>query len=118
MKLFRFDRSAKKSIDAYGSSGFVISRIAQLIGEAVLNCAYLEENGVIGYHQAAAPQLFLVVEGKGWVRNETSERISVEAGQAVFWDKNEWHESGTETGLTAIIIEGNKFDLSKLMPAV
>ena len=30
----------------------------------------------------------------------------------------EWHESGTETGMTVIIIEGVNFDPAKLMPLV
>lgn len=116
MKLFRFDPGVGKSIDAYGSVGFVIARIAHLFDEAVVNCAYLEANGVIGYHQATVPQLFLVVNGEGWVRGETLERGPVEAGQAAYWEKGEWHESGTETGMTAIIVEGVKIDPSKLPP--
>jgi len=118
MKLYRFDREVGKSIDAYNSSRFIIARIARLFEEAVINCAYLETNGVIGYHQVTIPQVFLVVQGEGWVRNETSERVSIKAGEAVYWGKDEWHESGTERGMTAIIIESAKFDLSKLTPAV
>ncbi|MCK6539743.1 MAG: hypothetical protein L6Q26_06760 [Anaerolineales bacterium] len=68
MRLFRFDPEVGKSIDAYGSAGFVISRAAHSLDEAVLNCAYLEANGVIGFHQATVPQLFLVVRGGGWAR--------------------------------------------------
>lgn len=118
MKIFRFDRGVGKSIDTYNSSGFVITRILHLFDEAVINCAYLEPNGVIGFHKAANPQLFLVIEGQGWVRDGSSERVSVKAGVAAYWEEGEWHESGTETGMTAIIIESIGFDLSKLMPAV
>jgi hypothetical protein len=39
-------------------------------------------------------------------------------GQAAFWKKEEWHESGTETGMVAVIIEGVNFDPAKLMPPV
>ena len=116
MKIFRFDPEVGKSIDAYNSSGFVISRIAHLFDEAVLNCAYLEANGVIGYHQAVIPQLFLVVQGEGWVRGESPERTSIQAGQAAYWEKGEWHESGTEMGMMAIIIEGVNIDFSQLVP--
>ena len=115
MKIFRFDPEVGKSMDAYNSSGFVISRIAHLFDEAVLNCAYLKANGVIGYHQAVIPQLFLVVQGEGWVRGESPERTFVHAGQVVYWDKGEWHESGTETGMTAILIEGVNFDISRMI---
>ena len=116
MKLFRFDPEVGKSIDAYGSSGFVISRIVRLFDEAVVNCAYLEANGVIGFHQAVIPQLFLVMQGEGWVRSSSPERTTIQAGQAVYWGKGEWHESGTEMGMIAIIIEGVNIDFSRLVP--
>jgi hypothetical protein len=118
MKIFRFDPEVGKSIDRFNSSGFIISRVVQLFDEAVVNCAYLSWNGVIGYHKATIPQLFLVVHGEGWVRAETSDKTSIKAGQAAYWEKGESHESGTETGMTVIIIEGLNFDPAKLMPLV
>jgi quercetin dioxygenase-like cupin family protein len=118
MKLFRFDQETGISIDRYDSSGFVISRLVHLLDEAVVNCAYLEANGVIGYHQAAAPQLFLVVQGEGWVRGESTARIPIKATQAAYWEAGEWHESGTETGMTVIVIEATNFDPAKWMPPV
>jgi len=110
MRIFRFGSDVGKSVDSYNSSGFIISRVVHLFDEAVVNCAYLNSGGVIGYHQATIPQLFLVVQGEGWVRSESAEQISIQAGQAAYWEKGEWHESGSETGMTAIIIEGNRFD--------
>ena len=118
MKLFRFDPEVGRDIDRYQSSGFVISKVAHLSDEAVINCAYLDANGSIGYHQAAVSQLFLVVRGEGWVRGEWPERISIKAGEAAYWDKDEWHESGTEIGMTVIIIEGVNIDPAKRMPPV
>ena len=116
--MYRFDPEVGRSIDRYDSSGFVISRVAHLLDTAVVNCAYLDSGGIIGYHQATLPQLFLVVQGKGWVRGESAERSSIQAGQAALWEKGEWHESGTETRMTVIIIEGSKFDPAELMPPV
>jgi quercetin dioxygenase-like cupin family protein len=116
MKLFRFDPEVGKSIEAHGSSEFVISRITHLLDEAIVNCAHLEANGVIGFHQAVIPQLFLVVQGEGWVRSASPERTSIQAGQAAYWGKGEWHESGTEMGMMAIIIEGVNIDFSQLVP--
>ncbi|HET9910919.1 MAG TPA: hypothetical protein VFQ13_03465 [Anaerolineales bacterium] len=118
MKIFRFGSEVGRSIDHYKSSGFIISKVVHLFDDAFVNCAYLNANGSIGYHQATIPQLFLVVQGEGWVRGEAPDKISIKAGQAVYWKKGEWHESGTETGMTAIIIEGLNFDPAKLMPLV
>ena len=118
MKMFRFDPEVGKSMDRYNSSGFMISRVVHLFDEAVVNCAYLISGGVIGDHQATLPQLFLVVQGEGWVGGETSDKTSIKAGQAAYWEKEEWHKSGTETGMTVIIIEGVNFDPAKLMSPV
>jgi len=116
MKLFRFDVEVGEGVDRFGSSGFVISKIVRLYEEAVVHCAYLKADGVIGFHQATTPQLFLVVHGRGWVRGAEPDRTPIQAGQAAYWKKNEWHESGTETGMTAILIEGMIFDLTRLIP--
>jgi hypothetical protein len=59
MKIFRFDSQVGKNIDRYNSSGFVIAGILHVLDEAAINCAYLSSGGVIGYHQATIPQLFL-----------------------------------------------------------
>lgn len=118
MNIFRFDPEVGKSIDRYNSSGFTISKIAHLSAETFIHCAYLNSGGVIGYHQATVPQLFLVVKGEGWVRSESNERIPIYAGQAALWQKGEWHESGTDIGMTAIIIEAEYIDPTDLMPPV
>ncbi len=118
MKIFRFDPEVGRSVDHYKSSGVIISGVAHLFGESIINCACLDANGLIGYHQATVSQLFLVVQGAGWVRGESSDKTSITAGQAAYWEQGEWHESGTETGMTAIIIEGMNFNPAKLMPLV
>jgi len=43
---------------------------------------------------------------------------SIKAGQAAYWDNEEWHESGTETGMTVMIVEGANIDPAKRMPPV
>jgi len=66
------------------------------------------------------PQLFLVVQGEGWVRGESPETRSITTGYAAFWEKDEWHESGTESGMTAIVIEveSDTFDAGKFLQEV
>ncbi len=118
MKIFRFDSQVGKNIDHYKSSGCILSKVVHLSGEVFINCAYLSAKGLVGYHQATSPQLFLVVQGEGWVRGESTARTPIRAGQATYWEKGEWHESGTEVGMTAIIIEGTNLDPAKLMPII
>ena len=116
MKIFRFDPEVGKEIEQFGSVKAIISKVVHLDDEAVVNCVYIRPNGKIGYHQAASQQLFLLVEGQGWIRSESDEKHTVQGGQAVFWEEGEWHESGTETGMTAVIIEGINVDPGELMP--
>lgn len=116
MKIYRFDSEVGREIENFGSVNFILSAVAHLKLEARVRCAHLGENGLIGYHQAVTPQLFLVVQGQGWVRVETSDHISIATGHAIFWDKGEWHESGTSTGLVAIIIESELLNPAEFMP--
>lgn len=116
MKLYRIDAGVGEAIDLFGSSGFVISKIVRLFEGAVVHCAHLAPQGVIGFHQTTTDQLFLVVQGGGWVRGAEPGRTAIAAGQAAYWIKDEWHESGTDSGMTAILIEGANFDLSRLTP--
>jgi quercetin dioxygenase-like cupin family protein len=117
MKIYRFNRETGKDIDRYNSSGFTLTRVAHLLEETMIQCAYLEPGGLIGYHQATVPQLFLVVQGEGWVRGQALERTRIQAGQGAYWEEGEWHEAGTETGMTAIIFESVRFDLLEWVSA-
>lgn len=117
MRIFRFDPEVGRRIDQFGSVNVILSRIVRLTAGARVACMHLGSQGVVGYHQAAAPQLFLVVQGEGWVRGEAPERVPVRPGLAAFWEKGEWHETTTETGLTAIVIEGESLDPAEFMPA-
>lgn len=110
MKLYRFDTEVGRTIDRFGSINAMISRVTRTAGSAQVGCIHLGENGLVGYHQAVVPQLFLVVQGEGWVTGEDRKKVPIRAGQAAFWTADEWHESGTETGMTAIVIESEQID--------
>jgi quercetin dioxygenase-like cupin family protein len=115
MKFFKFNRESGKKITAFHSD-FIMSRIIQTNKAAHIGCMHLEENGLIGYHQAVVPQLLLVVSGEGFVRNDREEYIKVRSGDAVFWEKDEWHETKSEKGLTAIVIESEELNPAAFMP--
>ena len=116
MKIFRFDPEDGQENGQFDSMKAIISKVLHLDNRAEINAIYLHPNGKIDYHQAVTRQLFLLVEGDGWVRGESDGEQAVRKGQAVFWERDEWHESGTESGMTAVIIDGEKVDPVKLMP--
>jgi gentisate 1,2-dioxygenase len=80
-------------------------------GRAQIACIQLGAGGLLGAHRAVGPQLFLVVEGDGWSAGENGERVTLSAGQGVYWDDGEWHETGTQSGLTAIVVEAEAIEL-------
>ena len=100
---------------AFGSHGVRVTRILSR-SSANLVCMRVEPGGVIGAHPAAVNQLFLVVEGAGWVRSGSSAPVDIQVGQAAFWEAGEVHESGTATGLVAVIVEG--LDLQPELPVL
>lgn len=74
-------------------------------GEAHLNIVYLEAGGVLGEHEAPTPQLFVVVGGQGWAAGDDRQQHEISVGDAVFWDQGERHQSGTDSGMTAVIMQ-------------
>ncbi len=105
MEVFRFDR-AERYITAHDSSGLHATRIAEGAGPVRLTCLALWPGGVIGTHPATVPQVFLVVSGEGWVAGADGERVPIAAGQGVRWEEGEVHTSGTDSGFTALAVEG------------
>nr|WP_272880028.1 cupin [Sulfoacidibacillus ferrooxidans] len=110
-----FGQEIGKSITHFDSN-FIMSQVLLTDKAAHIGCMHLESNGIIGFHQALSPQLLLVVNGQGWVRCDSEEKVHVVIGDAVFWNKGEWHETQTETGLTAIVIESDELNPSLFMP--
>lgn len=114
MTIYHFGKETGKSITAFNSE-FILSRIVHSESQAHIGCAYLGQQGIIGYHQAASSQLLLILNGEGYVCGEEKEFTAVSAGQAVFWEQGEWHETRTDSGLTAIIIEGDTLNPAAYM---
>jgi quercetin dioxygenase-like cupin family protein len=67
--------------------------------------------GLVGRHPAGADQLFLVVSGSGWVSGPDGQRVALRAGEAVVWSAGEEHESGSDEGLTALVVEAEQLDV-------
>ncbi|MDR0269974.1 cupin domain-containing protein [Paenibacillus sp.] len=106
MKIYNFGSENGKDIHAYGSKQLVMTRILSSSADLQTGCMHLGPNGVVSYHQATTPQLFLVISGEGFVKGYENEEQRIQAGSAAFWEAGEWHETRTEHGLSAIVIEG------------
>jgi hypothetical protein len=116
MKVYRFDPEVGQEDEQFGSVKAIIARVLQLDGSAEINAAYIHPGEHIRVQQAMTQQMFLLVDGAGWVKNASGEKRKVKQGQAIFWGESELPESGTESGMTAVIIGNINIDPVKLMP--
>jgi quercetin dioxygenase-like cupin family protein len=109
MRLFRFDAALGREIAQFGSHDAVMVGIQR--GDSVfqLGCLHLGVGGVLGRHPAGTRQLLLVVAGEGWV-SAGEDRRPISVGQAAYWEPGEEHETTTESGLMALILESNTLD--------
>ncbi len=114
MEIYRFSKEVGKKIVMFHSD-FIMSRIITTDNPVHIGCMHLESNGTIGYHKAVESQLLLIVSGEGKVRGAEDRFHMVSPGDAVFWEKGEWHETVTDLGLMAIIIEGEQLHPSDSM---
>lgn len=116
MKLFRFDSEAGRSLTAFGSHNVILSRILRTTEGVQIGCMHVRPNGVLALYQAVGTQLFLGVQGEGWVRGKEPTRTPIHADQAVYWERGEWHETGTESGLMSIVVEGAELEPEQFLP--
>jgi len=103
--LIRFDATAGRRIDRYDSD-FTLSPLTPPYDRFKAACFHLPPGGVVGFHEASVPQLFCVLAGSGWVTGADRERMPIGPFDAAFWEAGEWHESGSEDGMTAVVLEG------------
>jgi quercetin dioxygenase-like cupin family protein len=97
------------------TSKVVISPIFLSEVGARFACFYVGKGGFIPKHPATGPQLFVVIDGTGWVSGDDGVKTPIKAGQAAFWGPGETHESGTDDGMNAIVVECESFDPAKFM---
>jgi hypothetical protein len=99
------DRAARR-IEHHDSIGAFSLPLATADAGVSLVCIRLEAGGVLGRHQAASNQLFCVLQGAGSVSGSDGVAHAISAGQAALWMRDEWHETRSESGLTALVLEG------------
>jgi quercetin dioxygenase-like cupin family protein len=104
----RVELQGEREVTALGS---VNARVRRLAPEAHVVAIEIEAGGVVARHPAVGAQLFVVVAGAGWVSGRDGEQVPISAGEAVLWEPGEEHESGSDDGLTALVVEAESLDL-------
>ena len=105
MKLVQFGKQASQRIDRFESNRASSSPVGHGEGEAHVYCLHIEEGGSIGRHPAGFGQLLLVVQGQGWCEGGDGVRVRLKIGEAAYFEKGEMHSKGSDTGMTAIMVQ-------------
>ena len=111
MRIINLNHLDDKPMRKYNSKRTSIIPILTSIDEIQFVVMNIKPFGIIGMHKATDDQLFIVAKGEGWVRNETSGKISLKEGECVYWKEGEEHESGSDNGMMVYILEGIDFSI-------
>jgi GrpB-like predicted nucleotidyltransferase (UPF0157 family) len=109
VRVVRFDEEISLPVNEFGSR----FRIGALTGndtQGGVQVLHVPAGGRIGRHAAASRQLLGVVSGVGWAEGADGVRRELRPGYGVVWESGEEHEAGTDSGFTAVCVEG-RFDV-------
>lgn len=92
--------------DRFGTHGVRLWQAGILDGaeQTRIHVARYEKDSLLGRHPTKIWQLFMVIEGSGWVSGEDKIRYPISTGQAVLWHPGEEHDSGSEIGMSVLIL--------------
>lgn len=79
--------------------------VAEGQGEAHAYVVHFEAGGEIGPHEAGFGQLFFAVRGSGWVAGGDGRRQALAEGEAALITRGEVHSKGSESGMTALMVQ-------------
>lgn len=105
MHLLDFAPGHDTLISVYESHGAYALALGEGRGEGHIYCIRIEPGGAIGPHEASFGQLFLVVAGSGWVSGGDGVQRPLGVGRGAFIARGEVHAKGSDSGLTAIMVQ-------------
>jgi quercetin dioxygenase-like cupin family protein len=96
-------------VEEHGSVGLHMIEAARLTADTHVrvHIATIAPGGRIGRHPARRWQLFCAVAGAGWVSGEDAVRHPIAEGQSVLWAPEEVHESGSDGGMTVVMVQSD-----------
>jgi quercetin dioxygenase-like cupin family protein len=105
MEVLRFDAAGAVPITRYESRLARSIDFAEGQGEAHAYVVFFEPGGEIGPHEAGFGQVFFAASGNGWVAGGDGVRLSLPEGHAAFIRRGEIHAKGSDTGMTALMVQ-------------
>jgi quercetin dioxygenase-like cupin family protein len=110
MKVVEFSSSQAQPIELFNSVSTASLPLGDGRGETHVHCVFFDAGGKIGEHPTGFAQLFLVIEGSGWAMGADGVRVELRAGQGVYFERGENHSKGSETGMTAIMVQVSEME--------
>lgn len=107
MRLYSFRKSTARPITQYNSVNAFVKPLINSHQHCTVVCIRIEAHGLLGNHRASQNQLLLIVAGKGQVCGDAGVFHDIHTDQVAFWQAGEYHITRSETGLVAIVIEGD-----------
>lgn len=111
MEILQLGDDVGRLIDHFDSRDTRHVAVARLGGRGGVSIIRVGADGVLGRHPAVVDQLFYVIDGEGWVSGSDGARLPIRAGQAAYWRSGEDHASGSESGMTALVVEAQQCTL-------
>jgi len=109
MRKIDFSADRAIGITQFASHGATAVACGDGDGESHVYCLRFEAGGEIGPHEAGFDQLLLVVEGSGWAAGFDGRRVELRPWQAAHFTRGEVHSKGSETGMTAVMVQAASF---------
>jgi hypothetical protein len=103
-------------IERFGSRGASHLGGAAFDGAGGVAFLTLTPGGHLGRHPTVLAQLFCVVTGSGWVAGDDGRRHALAVGQAALWEPGEEHESGSDEGMTVVVLEAGTIHIGPPTP--
>jgi aminoglycoside 6'-N-acetyltransferase len=110
MRIIEFSPATMQPITQFQSTGAASTLLAAGEGNARIHGLRFEPAGEIGAHPTGLAQLFLVVQGEGWVMGGDGRRVCLATGQGAFFERGEQHAKGSDTGMVALMVQVDTLD--------
>ncbi len=116
MRVISLSTDAAAPITRFSSVAASALQVADGDGEAHVAVIRFEPGGVIGPHTAGFGQLFVPLEGSGWIAGGDGEPAAIAPGTAGYVERGEIHSKGSDTGMTALMIQVRDLDTRTIAP--
>jgi quercetin dioxygenase-like cupin family protein len=106
VRIIRLGDVPRRRVEAHGSAAFDLGALG-VTADAALVVVRLGPRGRIGRHPAAGRQLLVLLTGDARVAGGDGTPVQLQPGDAAVWEPGEPHETRSEAGLTALVVEGD-----------